>query len=80
MSVAPLKLQSITANRFDILQHNQHWHIVTPQLPHASPFVDAGCAGAIEAKVSDRIDTMMPVAPLDPKHSLVEPGQIFWFK
>jgi len=80
MTVAPFELQGVAANRFNILQHDQQRHILTFQSPHTRPFIDTGRTGAVQAKMTNGIDAVVPVAPLNAEYPLVQPGQIFWFK
>jgi len=80
MTVAPFELQGIAANWFNILQHDQQGHILALQSPHTCPFIDAGCTGAVQTKMTNRIDAVVPVGPFDPEHALVKPGQVFWFE
>ena len=80
MTVAPFELQGIAANWFNILQHDQQRHILTFQSPHTRPFIDTGRTGAVQAKMTNGIDAVVPVAPFDPEYALVQPGQVFRFK
>jgi hypothetical protein len=34
----------------------------------------------MQAKMTHGIDAVVPVAPLDAKHTFVQPGQILWFE
>jgi hypothetical protein len=79
MAVAPFELQCVSADRLDVLQHDQERYVVALDLPDPGPFVDARRTGAMQSKMADGIDTMMPVAPLDAEHAFVQPGHIFWF-
>ena len=80
MAVAPFELQGVAAYGFNILQHDQHRHILAFQPPYTCPFIDAGRTGTVQAKMTNRIDAMVPVGPVDPEHALVKPGQVFWFE
>jgi len=80
MPIAPLELQCVPADGFDILQHDQQGHIVGLQPPYAGPFVDASRTWTMQSEVPNRVDCMMPIAPLDPKDTLIQPRQVFWFQ
>jgi hypothetical protein len=80
VAVAPFELQCVSAHRLDVLQHDQERYVIALDLPDPGPFVDASRTRAMQPKVADGIDAMMPVAPLDAEHTFVQPGQIFWFE
>jgi hypothetical protein len=73
MPIAPFELQRISADGFDILQHDQQGYIVGLQPSYAGPFVNTSRTRAMQSKVADWINRMMSVAPLDSKDTLIQP-------
>jgi hypothetical protein len=79
VAIAPFELQSIPADRFDILQHDQHRHIIRLESQFARPFIRASGTRTMLSQEPDRIDALMPVIPGDPKEPLLDPLHISRF-
>jgi len=80
VAVAPLELQRVPADRFNILEHDQQRNIIRLDPKLARPLIGAGRAGTPLPEIADRIDALVPISPLDPEHPLVDPLHILGFK
>jgi hypothetical protein len=76
MAVAPFELQRITADWFDILQHDQHRHIIRFESQFARPFIRTSGTRAMLAQKPNGIDALVAVIPGHPKDPLRDPLHI----
>src|SRR2546430_8806833 len=67
VAVAPCESQRVSADRFDILDHDEQRHLVSIDAELTGPLIGAGCAGAVLPEVSNRIHPLVPVGPFDPE-------------
>lgn len=80
MSIAPGELQGVTSDWLDILQHDQQWHVVWLEATFPCPFIYAGGTGALLSEMTDRIDPLVAITPLDGQHPFFDPFHVTGFK
>jgi hypothetical protein len=65
VTVTPCKLQRISPDGRNILQHDEERDIVRLKSALARPFIDTGRTRTVLAEVAHRVDALVAVTPFD---------------
>jgi hypothetical protein len=80
VTIAPRDLEGISADRFNVHQHNKERHIVGLDSKLTRPLIGAGRTGTMLAQIPDGINGLVPVTPFDAQHPFVQPLHVFGFE
>src|SRR3989475_8200998 len=79
VAVAPPEAQAIASDGLDVLDRDEHRNAVRLDPELVRPLVGAGRARAVLAEIADRIHALVPIAPLNAEHAVLDPFHVLGF-
>src|SRR2546427_8191489 len=79
VAVAPPEAQAIASDGLDVLDRDEHRNAVRLDPELVRPLVGAGRARAVLAEIADRIHALVPIAPLNAEHAVLDPVHVLGF-
>src|SRR5207244_11557187 len=78
-TIAPPEAQAVASDRLNVLDCDEHRNGAWLDPEVARPLVGAGRARAVLAEIADRIHALVPVAPLNAEHAVLDPVHVLGF-